>query len=224
MARSRLGRGHRRRRTARAVPPEPSFRSISGGGSRSSWRTRAWPTTASPHQSSSTSSGARRSRPAGPPAYDGRFRVPMKRRAAASRPARRRRSGLRCRGPGQTDVHRPGDGRDAIRPRPGRRLRHPALRRIADLSPRQHGRRRRLRDQPRHPRRGPAVVDAEAHPAHRGDGSDAGDLRPPFAADGAGWQQAVEAARPYLAAGLSRGRVSARGRAQLPGAARLVAG
>ncbi len=92
---------------------------------------------------------------------------------------------------------------------------------------RQPGRRRPDADHARAARRGPAVLDAapdravpraDRHRCHRPGAA----VRPPALRHGRGQQEAVQARSAVVAERLPRGRLPARGAAELPRAARLV--
>ena len=137
---------------------------------------------------------------------------------------------LRLRMPDRaTGVGRPGARRGVVRGRARARLRHRARQRRAALHPGEPGRRRTHGHHARAARRGPALV----HPAPardvRGAGRDRGRrrydaaLRAPALRHGGGQQEALQARPAELAQPLSRGGLPARGSAQLPGPAGLVA-
>ena len=150
--------------------------------------------------------------------------------AAAIQQLARLRARLRGRGRGAPARARRGrDGRRgrraaarSARPALGDRgLRDPPLRRQPALQPRRGGGRPRHGHHARGARRGPPVQ----HPAPGDDPARAGRraaaLRPPAAAARARRQEAVQAPRRGVGAGAARGRLPARGGAQLHRAARL---
>ncbi len=194
LARPRLGRGSRRRRPARAVPPERAVRDLR--------RRPRPPREVLAHLRVLLHQRGGRGPPQGLRLQDHGVRRPLPRalRGAARRlpergtrtrralPDARRRDHLR----------RPRPWRDHLphRPRPG--LRAGAGQRPAALHAGQPGRRRADGDHPRAPRRGPALQHPSADrplPGARGGRDRQGDpaLRAPSLRDGRGQQEALEA-------------------------------
>ena len=211
-------RAARTRRTARCSASRSTPRRPSG----CSPRTRPIPATARPRSSRPTARPRRR--PRQPPRYVGR--------CAALTAGRARRA--RGRGPSRRAIRfRVGTGvvafDDIVRGQveidvgePRRRLRHRPRRRHAALP--LHGRRRRRGDgdQPRHPRRGPPLEHAQAHPPVPGARPRGAALRPPAADPQPRPDEDEQAQEPDRGRRLHRPGLHPRGARQLPRAPRLV--
>ncbi len=155
------------------------------------------------------------------------FRYPrtcLQPRAGRGRARRGRRQALRRPLPDagrEHHLHRPRARRHGLPARRARRLHPAALRRQRHLPHVRGGRRHRHGDHPRHPRRGPPVEHAQAHPALPGPGRHRADLRPPAADPRAGQEAPLQALRRHLRRGVPQRGDPPPGALQLPRPPRL---
>ena len=191
---------------------------------RSSCSTRTWPIPATARRRSSTAERERQEAAKLPPRYSGRCAsltpdgagAPSRRRAA--RPALRFRVGEGV--VAWDDIVR-GHDRDRRRQH-RRRLRDRPRGRDAALPLRGRRRRRGHGDDPHHPRRGPHLEHAQAHPAVPGARPRGPAVRPPAAHPQRRPDEDEQAQEPDRDRRLPRGGLHPRGARQLPGPARLV--
>ena len=212
-----LGRGPGRRRPARPVPPERAQRDLPRARGESCVRARAPPTPASARASGSTRcarSRRRRSRTSATTATAARCRADEAARRRAAGEAHVRPPGDAARG--RDRGRRPAARRGALRQRAGRRPGAAQERRLPDLPPGERGRRPPDGDHPRDPRRGVALLAAQARDALPRLRLGAARLLPPAAAAQRRPLEDLEAQEPGQPQLLPPRRLPARGDAQLP--------
>ena len=166
VARHRLGRGTRRRRPPRAVPPVAAPGSDRETTERLLAQGDAYPCYCTEEELEERRKAALAR--GEPPGYDGRCRGLTRRgtRGVRARGPHRTWSGSRC--PSGSGSRRPRQGRGAVAGRAAQGLRAGAIRRLAGVPARGRGRRLLMGDHARDPRRRPARERAAQRRGDRG--------------------------------------------------------